>query len=1839
MQVTKSSQHCSLSFGQEAQSNASSSTIVNSPQMSRIPRQPGPGNRSWLSTYKITVQEETKPVLSVVDNPSGSCIAEARPASVSDEPCCSPESRLAKTAVVQKKKKSGKAQGTAATISSEETKFVLFIASKSDFRIEKTRPVPMPSEFLHLEQDLDKISTLYKGDNFVEAKKKAIVMVKILEGKPEAENLIRYLNSVIFLCHVMQDMTFCHDLPANNSAGFINWMLTIAEAAGQESDDLPASSKLMLFCLRWAADAGDQGARQYLVKVLLFRQLCPDMPSPNVHFFPAEALEHLVNMARDDSQLPKPGNDQDGVISRMVELIKLRNTENLDSKKKELVDFLRHHSQPEIQLLIPLIYTSEVFGPAEYDKAREYLERFPAPDVGEAVNSPVADVCQFWKLMCTVVPQESHEAGTIEELNQLAQKGFLAAIHLLSELSREREDILLTHVVSFILSPKPCFSEYPHLIHSLCKFYSEKIKKQNDLNEQGIQEHAEEMLNNIKGFLRNARIQGDSRMRDHIIWSGFRKIFTTENLRKTGRESVPPLPEATIKILKNSQYTQDPAALIYIHCAQVLRHGNADEKLIEAAERKDALSTYFHMLMMSDATEEMDNVVLANKLLDVLHVKAQDFRVWRDHPGFADFINNLYLCAPLCRESESCNLLSFDLLNLMGKLKKKDNAGMSEVLNSLGLEKMLKGEIEEANQYYKQAWDLKDPSDREGCCPWLVDESAYQVVRLDLPEYYYQLSSIQVESSHPMETRCRLNRLLSVWKKMQESKDPSLWDAWITTTCDFITHSRWHITPKMCQTLIDNIIVAIAKQYSLSSNLLLTASKQLLPMMNSMANRRKVEGIPDFSELTTGVCELEQAISNQASTQLETGSTDEMARLPSIKSVNSCVVQHHVLANVQKAGSIDDIIKYMKKLTLDSDVDSAALIRLLAPLFDSKSLPLEYIDDISNILLLLQKKLNKRLNMLSELKIDLECRLMVAMHVYCYDFIGNTGEIMTNIIEIMDNQKTALIIKDPKCVMMHINNINSEFDEEKEYNMFCWAILIDKSSEKFNNSLIDVIESYHPRVVLKLFHKLFKTKSECILKLEQLRDEYDSCSYVLRFFICQLKGQKEEILLLLRECMRKRTLKAEQKIQLLWYAYESPSIVDNAMIKQAAILIKHLPQHIFIRVLTEDFRNVGQLKKIISSSMIFELEPFHIAEFAFKLLTINETQAVEFWTVSNSAYPLAMLAWHGIQSQGREPIDVGKELLRAAENGEVKAQCELIHWLIKRQRGGEKIDPELKRKACRFVHFLSPIAGAESVLYQGITQYIGFGCKPDQIAGKERINEALTKDPLIVALRLYDFKEQGLFALPDDTTDYLWRYAQALSERDNDPYNRRDNYFNNLFLSYGSVALQKLLTSLRNRAESGPSGKAVYQKAASRLGEWLAQTTVFSASASRGTSRVTASSTKTSPKKPKGVESPARAPRKTSKVTVSPTKESQKALKESACTEDDVDQVIDCATADNWNSGALGKINQLTNRLRLEKTDLKTETKGEIEEKLHILLTVMPVGTQELAKCADAVVDLISSPEKVTELILFWITQSKFAQYRDEKAFWLERILKCFPKDHSINLNDHKEEVLCFLELLIQHQSIPKEAEYLLNGLSVDERAQLLLKGLPEGINTNPKMYQQYVETVQSPDSTLIDNIWRALKSESDAALIRATFTALIRQRSSELCAIKADDGRLNGIDLYRLFSDSSTSDRETLLEDTFFALRELLVKSYLQFRKENPGKLPPPKHLESTIRKFVDGKQRSIKDSLDILIMTREHKVNAALLQDYHCRIKQMASEYLMCENTDCEQRLIANAILCLIL
>ena len=1862
MQVTKSSQHCSSSFEPEARGgDTSAGTTVNSLQASEIPGASRPRNPSWLSNYKIIVQKETEPVLSVI-NPGESSIERTRPAPISGEPIRS-ESSVAGTSFFQKERQSEETQETAITISmSEETNLVLSIVGRSDFKIEKNRPAAISGEFFHqLERDIDKISILYKADSFAEAKEKAILVVNTLSDKPEAENFVRYLNTVIFLCHIMQDITFFLYLPANNSEDFINWLLDIANAASQETDDLPASSRLMLFCWRWAADAGDQSARLCLVKVLLFRQLCHDMPLPNVHFFPVEASRYLADMAQDDTPLPIPTNDQESAINKMVELIRSRNTADFVRKKEKLTDLFRKESRHEIQLLIPFICTNDAFGSPEYDKANKFLKRFRNPCKGKQTGSSIDDVHQFWRLRAGIPVCGSPAGDVVEALDQLARRGFLAAIHLLGKLSLTHEDILHKYIASFIRSSKPHFLDYPSLVYSFLAYNLGQARVHiKATNSQGVNSTGHkvlldvEMVHNAIQMCDNLMIQADPEMRDLFLYRELSAIFREGNLQQINKASAPLLPEPVARVLIASRYTQDPAALVYLHCVQVLQHGEGDEKLIETAEQKNALSTYVHMLMMSDATTTMDNVVQVNRLLDIPGIQVQDFLKWKNHPGMPALLGQLRACEVLCRKPVQCSLLCIDLCGVMD-LQKKETGRHLVVL---AREKILQDDLAGARKYCAQAQSLEDSSQRSmGLYEVPTD---YQTRRPGLPEYYQQLLSAGTKSEHPLEVRCRFNLLMSVWEKMRENKDPSLWLAWAVKAFSFIRYSHYHVSPEMCQKIITCCNSAIEKQYALSIELGSAALNRLMIIGRGVSNKRTSERIAFL---------IFQAA----------GNIDEMARLPDFRpNYRACIEQHHIVAKVQTAKSTDDVIKYLKSLAPEHTFDPPTLIRLLIPWFES-AIPESYDKDCQAMLSILHRKLDRQISLFEDTKINLECQLMWAVHIYCHEFVGNFNKTMNDIAMTMERQKTALFIKFPEYVVRCKDDKITE-----ESSLFFWVDTLNafknESAEEFKSLLMAVGKSCHPRVVLRLFCNDIITKRQCVSRLEQLQTENKYLKRLCKFLICQINNQSKEMKSFIRENMRKATLDNAEKTMWLWYAYESTLITADVLNKQMACLPRDSSHYLFIKLLLGD-GCVNRLMNLTLFPRIMLLDRHYQDAVGFKLFSLGRLDdAADMWSAKyQSAYPLAMLAWHHDIQPRTQSVDIEQQLLAAAKDAQVKAQCELIHWLMKRQKEGEEINDRQVAVACRFVHTPNPMAGGESILYQGITQYIGFGCDVDLKAGMEKIQEALNEDPLAVSLRLYDLKEQGLFVLPDDPpTDYLLRYAQALSERDHDPFNRRDNYPANLLLSYGRNKLQKLLASLRDGASS-PSAHPAYQKAADRLDSWLDQwqkgaalpasaspempeAAALPASAPQETPRATVSSTRASRKKSGAPASSASASRKKSRATASSRKAPAKPLEVTACTKKDVEQVLNRATGDNWQTATLCEMDELTRKLR---SGSKTGLDVEIQEELYNLLDAMPLTSRELAEHADTIVDHISRSGLITGIVTNWMMKLYFGS-DPEKAFLTERIVKALPaalplsmavenkddignEEEPENKEDienkenvvNKENVMRFLGLLIQYQPMPEAVRYLWDALSAEDRAHLLLQGLPDGIDKNPVMYQQHVETVQSPDPVLVDGIWRALNPASDARLIQATLAALITQNSSELQVIKADDGRLKGIDLYTLFAGCNTAQRKTLLE-CHSILDGGLIKSYIEKHRRNPGKSVPLKHLPGTIENALDNERKKStkeRDLLDLLIQAQDNSssIRPDLLQAFSSKAKAMAVETMKKSIDSSEQqdaRLTALAI-----
>ena len=1746
----------------------------------------------------------------------------------------------------------------------EATRSVLHVIKQSGcgFRITGTRPVPMPDRPARFESELAKISRLYKQGDTEKALHRAAMLCDDTLKTPENDDAIQYLNTIIFFCYAMQDMSACLCLPADNSEEFINGLLSIADIARQNTADLPASSKLALYCWRWAADAGSQKARYWLAKALLFAGSCHDISATDLHFFPAEASKYLVDMAEDGTPLPEATNDQEIAIHKMVALLRLRNTDCFDQAKNELIGWCFEQASPVVQLLSIFIYTVGIFGTADYGKGRECLKRCHALLAGDKPGSPIQNICRFWYIECTTDGDMSSNTDSTNALFQLATEGFLTAAYYLSELVIAHKCLPFGYITPFIEHIDQDYLKYPYLAYSLSDCYFERIERSGDENktsdkqeerslqsgighktmvkqkqkqkqkrrctqshnavsktERKARAHEETMDSNVSTLMNTAAHQGNPVIRDIILHAEIARIFTATHLKEIKTNPLPcEAVRMAVQILNKSRYTQDPAIFVYLHCIHVILDVEDEQDLIETALRKNVLSSCFHMLAMSDATVTMDNAVLVDKLMDIPDIKAQDFLIWKACPGFNSFLRQLSICAPRCRKPEQCLLLYMALSRATGR-SDRDSV---ESLFDLAREKERQNDLEQADHYYQQIRDLKRLSQQEReTCRVRPD---YQVRRPDLPDYYQQLLSTGTSTVHPLAIRYRFNRLMSVRERMEENTDPVLWDTWVQKVIRFIAYSHWHTTPDMCQKLMDCCSQAMARQHTLSLQRLDDANQRLTDLERTVAGNSTITKSLDPA---SRACQLQMkqtpADSSRPLPEASSG-IDKIAKLPDLEfGFFDHIEHHHIIPAIQAAGSIGEVIKHCKQLSVEHRFDSTVLVRLVAPWFESA--PAKNASDILEILSLLRDKLNEQMQQPDKILSYAKCHLMWKANYYCENFQGSADQIMHKIIEKTEKDKTDLFIHECETVL---ETRKDTFSEEPE--LFFWANHAHTSLEEFHfRCFLTKIRSYHPRVLLKIFFRgNDQERKQCISRFRSIMDEDKHLAYFSEFFMCQLNGQENEMMSFLNRSLKTIAISDDDKAILLWYAYESSLITDDFLAKQIMNLNKQSSRYSFLMFLCHD-KHVMPSNKCRVFSHIMSLDRHSQDAYGFKLFSQGRLDdAASVWSKCQAAYPLAMLAWHHDIQPRTQPVDIEKQLQAAAQKGQVKAQCELIHWLMKRQKEGEEINDCQASVACRFVHMPCPMAGGESILYQGITQYRGFGCEADPEAGKQKIQEALDKDPLVVALRLYDLKEQGLFALPDDPpTDYLLRYAQALSERDHDPYNRRDNYPANLLLSYGKNRLQRVLVSLRDRAGSGPSAHPAYQTAADRLGSWLDQWQDVAASSTR-------------------------APAKTLEVT--------------ACMKKDVEQVLNRATEDNWQTATLREISELTRKLR---SGSKTGLDVESQEELYNLLDAMPLTSRELAEHADTIVDYISRSDLITEIVTNWMMKLYFGS-DPEKAFLTERIVKALPaalpltiavenKDDIGNEEEaenkegienkgnvvNKENVMRFLELLIQYQPMPEAVRYLWDTLSTEDRAHLLLQGLPDGIDKNPMMYQRHVETVQSPDSVLVDGIWRALKPASDARLIQATLTALITQESSQLQVIAADDGRLKGIDLYTLFTGFNTAQRKTLLE-CHSILDGGLIKSYIEKRRRNPGKSVPLKHLPGTVENALDNarkKPMKERDFLDLLIQAQDNSssIRPDLLQAYSSKVKAMAAETMKKSIDSSEQqdaRLTALAILFLL-
>ncbi len=887
---------------------------------------------------------------------------------------------------------------------------ILQVNPNDDF-IERVPNVPQLSkEYSHYGAKLEDLHQLCVRKKTREALKACSTFSLPTEDSDSAYiEIIKFVNSIMFVSLVQhQRFDVFFQLPATNSREFINWLLDIATASSEGTKTIPASADIILFCLRWAADAGSQRARQILVKCLLFGEIDPFDPESRYtfHYFPSEAVKHLMNMAMAEEQLPIAFDYHEWIINQMVGLIQSRS--DLE-KKEDLAKTLLESDYPEIKLLVPLLYTNVAFGTPDVAKAEDSLNALEhqLSSVPEQ-STKLQHIHQFWGIVCAMAKGPLSNDNRLK-LQDMATSHFLAAVHLLCEYCLEVKEYARDYVTPLIHKPHASYLEYPDLAYSLYCFFNWKKALQEPKKMAARYQQETEM--NTRRFFEHAAFNAHSGARAMRLYESFKEVCNDSNFRNIRTLAIKPVDQSAIEILHQSRFSQDVSIHAYTHCAQVLRHGIGDYRIIEQAQLRNPFLLYYFMLTLSDSTESMDSVNLVNELLNLSSDEIVFLRMqWAYRDSFFDFLERLSKYASYSKKAERCFQLKLNLIQKIAKLS-SDNQIEYE---GLAREKVLQNKPEEAAVYYEKAWDLTDPYFKQRDMKYLKEgvEEDYQVIRKDLPEAYLQLNRLSAITCHPLEIRYRHQQFMELWKKIQPFQDPSLHYAWVKNVLSLITYSYVHLELIQCALLIVNCV----KSTKHSEVLIRALIHSSIDTLDKLAKNFAVENpSQDMSVLFDGVTRMRQKMSSDTDSRNEGIAEQSMAKLPG-KYLNSHTKEHHLAQIIPSTSSADKRLSLFQSLLPDKhDFDSPTFIRMAATYFVSPEK--EHVSGIADVLHMLGKALESDVDKIKSLIMDLNCETLWALHVYIESYKGAPDKIMARIEKIKEELHLDLAMHHPESLI------------------------------------------------------------------------------------------------------------------------------------------------------------------------------------------------------------------------------------------------------------------------------------------------------------------------------------------------------------------------------------------------------------------------------------------------------------------------------------------------------------------------------------------------------------------------------------------------------------------------------------------------------------------------------------------------------------------------------------------------------------------------------------------------------------------------------------------------------
>ncbi|MET4822341.1 hypothetical protein [Endozoicomonas lisbonensis] len=772
---------------------------------------------------------------------------------------------------------------------------------------------------------------------------------------------------------------------------FIRWHLDIAASAAPGSDnkakaainsDTAAKAKadtdpaplkppkeLELYCLRRAADAGSQTARQHLVLQLLFGQ---EDQKPDV-YLPEEALRYIKAMATEQGEPPQPlvMGHHGAVIRKLVKLATNPTTEDREALTKELAE----DSDPNIQALAVALYLKPLFGATDIDRALAEANTLnSAPDSHPHLR--------YWQALAQL---KKGEPALVEQaeasLEKLVRQNYPAAIRVATEHYMRVGNIF--KVDTFVVGTKDngVPVEYcPDLAHTLataCEYLETEVKTVPlGWSTPGEKKEMRQNYKNIaiSHCCPEARLASLASLTMDIPKKNRPKPSRDEPVEKTC------LPEHARDLLHQCRFSEDPETLVFIYLDQLQQTGKSDEKLLDLAMAMDPVRTCCRMLALKVYSEKWSYQALTTKLYSLINDVADLPEDWQQKPSQKALYYGLtgphHTLTPDCEKYfRLASQLAYGYQSLT-----PDETGIYDDLKERYAKFLMHQGKPEAAKRMFSSYEKTNKSLARGYDASTKVPEDYSVFQKDLPACYWDLTTFETKSDSTPVASFKYQKLLDLQQTIASHPDPALHQAWSETCRYFLDSSGKHLTNEQIMDLSQRMIRC---QQQVDS---LTAS-----MLNQ--SRQMIEARAEQLALTQGSSEPLERIRNQWGqvtfpgvprknlAAADSGQSSQR-RLPE-RRPNSQVMEHHLEAPLRAAETAEERLELLQQLLAKGTFNTPVITTLALEAIET--LPPERHEEALECLSQLAKRLTDDVLRLANRFRQSLCEHIQALHVILYD--------------------------------------------------------------------------------------------------------------------------------------------------------------------------------------------------------------------------------------------------------------------------------------------------------------------------------------------------------------------------------------------------------------------------------------------------------------------------------------------------------------------------------------------------------------------------------------------------------------------------------------------------------------------------------------------------------------------------------------------------------------------------------------------------------------------------------------------------------------------------------------